>query len=744
MIAVSSLGIALMVGLSGANDTVKVSLLSYISDYRYADAVITTELTETEYSHSLALLPGVQQVNPRIAVDVLVRTPGGRPLTVRAFSYGIRDFQQFYVWEQNERADYPNIALDVLLAGRNGIRAGDIIEAKLGDEYLEVCVGRIVSSAECLSMVADPYSWGENSDFGYAFVPEELFYGTEYYDRCDQFLLRFDSWADGDRLLGEAEALLADAGVKNAYLYRDSGVQARVDVNLGPLHTLSVLMPTMFFIVMLAVVSLFLSQIIRQCRRDIGILRALGFEKRRIRLLFCLITLIITLAASVLGLGIAMWLMRLTSRLFADFFPLPHIYWRLNGWVCVSAAAVTVIVGQLSALLGTAMIARVQPSEAMSREAPTAAKTPLWLRRILSSASPAAKFSITSMLRSRKRFLFSVVCVASSIILILSAVAFNESKNGMLRRLYDESLHYDAEIFLKREPSEELLARLSAVEGVSDCEVLRYDRPVISFRGQEEQVTLCSVLPETQHLTVFGLGDDPVSVPESGLILENHTAEALGVQVGDTVLVNSTEMTVTALSYQSIARMSYCAYGSLPSPADQYAVLCNTRNEDALLDFLAEEDSYSHINITHILRAGSEETFALYSVGVEILIIFAVVLGVIIVFNTTQTNLLEQRRELSVLRAIGFQISEISRIWLLQSLLQFVLSCAAGLPIGILVAKYTLAQLATPVREYPLSHSALQYVITAGLVLCYMLASHYAAMGSIRRWDIAENTKEKE
>ena len=318
MIAVSSLGIAMMTGMNGAYQTIKKSLDAYVADYRYADAVITTGLTDTLWADSLLSLPGVRQVNHRIAADIQIRTPQNRPVTVRAFSYGIRDFQKFFIWEQNERADHPNVALEYKFAKKNGISAGDLLAVKLGDSYETVCVGQIVSSAECLAMIQDSYSWGENSDFGYAFVPEELLYETEYYNQCNQFLLRFDDWVDTETILTRAETLLAPAEIISSFLYRDSAVFRKMDANIMVQKTLAVVLPTLFFVCMIAVLTLFLSQMIRQSRKDIGILRALGFSQAKIRLLFCAITLVFTLIASVLGIGIGYCLMIPVNRTYQD------------------------------------------------------------------------------------------------------------------------------------------------------------------------------------------------------------------------------------------------------------------------------------------------------------------------------------------------------------------------------------------------------------------------------------------
>ena len=748
MIGVSFLGIALLVGLSGAYMSLDTSLNRYVRDYHYADIVLTTDQADVSVEELLSSVDGVYQVDCRLIADVPVRLPGGRLLSLRGVSYGIRDFQNLYVWERAETSDYPNIALEYNFADDNGIHAGDLFEIKVDGEYETVCIGSIVTGPELLGTARDSYSWGENEDFGYFFVPENYAFGTEFYGQCNQFLIRTETWADPDVVLNDIQNCLSDAGVevKLSFAYPDSPVQARIEVNLEPIYTLSVYVPSLFFVTMVAVSWLFLSQIIRQCRREIGILRALGFEKRQIRSLFCLITLIITLIACVIGIGIGYVLLHFTTRLFGDFLSLPQIYYIFSRRHTIIAVIVTILAGQFSALLSTVQISSIMPSEAMSREAPSIRHTPRFVQRLLHKASTSFKYGITSIFRSVKRFAFSIFCVTVTLALIFTSIAFHVSKNYLLHQFYDLRTHYDAQIFVGEAPTAELLSGIASQSGVSDVETLSYLDASVSANGHTADVTFAAPADNSVLVTVTDSRDDPLPIPAQGVILERHLAQDLEVAVGDTVTVNGVLLEVAALSAQSISRQQYISQQTMSrlGTPDQYTVICHAADEDGLLRYASDLDSYLYTNFTDVLRRANTETFALLTLGVYILICFSVLLGFLIIYNTTQTNLFEQKKELSVLRSLGFHIREISRIWFVQTAVQFFLSCAIGLPLGTALAKYALQQMSVVNREYPFVPDPMQYVLTVCIVLAYILISHYLAMRNIRKWDIVENIKEKE
>ena len=748
MIGVSLLGISLLVGLSGAYMSLESSMNRYVEDYHYADVVLTTDLTEDSAKDTLADIADVYQVDSRLIIDVPVRLSGGRLLSLRAVSYGIRDFQEFFVWEMNESAEYPNIAMEYKFAEHNHIHAGDLIEIKATDTYETVCVGSIVTRPELFWARRGNYAWEENSDFGYLFIPENYAFGTELDGKCNQFVIRTEDWADEEAVLTAARNRLKanHVDINSSFSYEDSPVKGCIDANLNTLHTLSILVPGLFFATMAAVMWLFLSQIIGQCRKEIGILRALGFKKKQIRFLFCLLTLLITMVACLLGIGIGYLLLHFTAKTFGNFFPLPQVYYIFSRRHMIIAIIATLLIGQFAAMLSTMQLSAIMPSEAMSREAPSRTqRTPRFVERLLKNSSTATKYGVASIFRSGKRFAFSIVCAAISMALILVSAAFHVSKNYLIHQLYDLRIHYDAQIFVKEEPSAEMLTNIAAQNGVSDVEVLSLMSTSISAKGNTADAFFSAPAKGTALLTVYDGNEQPLEIPDRDIILERHLAEELGVGIGDSVSVKGNSLKVAAISDQCANQLQYISQDTMDRlGADQYTIVCHANDEEGLLRYLSDMDGYLYTNFTDVMQRANADTFALYSLGVYILIAFSVCLGLLIIYNTTQTNLFEQKRELSVLRSLGFQIREISGIWFIQTAVQFLFACAIGLPLGVVMAKYGLAQMAMEGREYPFVNDLMQFLITVCLVLAYILISHYAAMRNIRKWDIVENIKEKE
>jgi ABC-type antimicrobial peptide transport system permease subunit len=220
------------------------------------------------------------------------------------------------------------------------------------------------------------------------------------------------------------------------------------------------------------------------------------------------------------------------------------------------------------------------------------------------------------------------------------------------------------------------------------------------------------------------------------------------VNVGDTVLVQGVSLRVQALSHQDSNRVQYVSLKTMPAlgASSIGCFLCRVDSADQqrLMEALSERDDYVLAVFTDVLRSSTERLHATYDMSAWILTSFAIVIGALVVFNVMQANMLERRRELCVLRTLGFSHRELSRSLLWQTVLYVAFACALGFPAGKLVALSALELISSPDRTFAYANDPVEYAITLAIVLLYAVASHVIAMRSMRAWDINEGVKDKE
>ena len=579
---------------------------------------------------------------------------------------------------------------------------------------------------------------------------EALADGQGYGDLCNQFLLWFDEDVDPENVLCEVRAAIPDVLVKSDYTYARSPVKKRIDDNLEPLYAMSVFIPGIYFATLLFIVFLFMSLIVRQCRREIGILRALGFSVGSIRGLFSAINLGIMVCAAVLGFGLGVILAWFAGGKYADFFSLMEYSMKIDWVRTLQASALAVLVGQVSTVMSTAVVARISPAEAMSRPAP-ATGTGGPAGRLTRRLRPMTAFSITTMFRNPVRFIFSAISIAATVMLIYSGLAFLSAKERILTDTFGDRIRYDAQVFFSKPLTEETLSEIRALDYVSDVQELPYYQMDISFDGKTEAALLNAVEPGTELLGVYTRDGEALSLdlPGDGILMEEHVAKALGVSVGDEVLVDGrVPLRVTDIGFQCVSQNQYISMEGAEALGDEtiggLILRISPENEQKLLAVLSERDDYLYAVFTRLSYEGMKKLLRSFDFAAWLIVLFAVGVGVIVVLNTSRTNILEKKKELCVLRTLGFQRSEISRSWFSQCILQFILAMALGFPAGRMVAEVGLREMSGPTREYVYANSPRELLITGAIVFAYILLSHFAAMHDMKGWDIVESVKEKE
>ena len=79
-----------------------------------------------------------------------------------------------------------------------------------------------------------------------------------------------------------------------------------------------------------------------------------------------------------------------------------------------------------------------------------------------------------------------------------------------------------------------------------------------------------------------------------------------------------------------------------------------------------------------------------------------------------------------------------------MSLVQYVFAMALAIPLGMVLSKLLLNGISIPSQVFPFPRSVLMYLLALGLVLAFLLISHFISMNSMKKWNLPEAVKERE
>jgi len=768
IVLVGAFGCGILIGLRDAYHSLESNITSLVQECGYPDLYVQT-IDDIEERY-LSYLPddfneymGIEKAEYRTTYTTIFSL-GDRAFSARLIGYTENSLLTHHVVGGELKQD--GSRLDYYFAKANGISVGDTVSAKLPDGTLfDIPIDATVVSPETSNVKADPYSIASSKDFAYLYVPKETLSSHSPTAVFNEMLFQFKE-GQKKSLDQPIEALKAyvheKAGIEitednikslkrniaYATTYEDSEVITFYNDALRAINLITLGAPAVFFAVVMIVSALFLSQIVRQCRKDIGILRALGEKKASISAVFLVLGTVVGILSWALGVIIGSAFTYLANEAYGTalkLFPQPFV---LHPSAIFISLGIAVMVTLISSFLASSSIAKIKPVEAMKALPPTNNNTPLLTRTVFKNASIPLKVSVSQTLRNMRRYILSGVCLLASGMLIFSALSIAESKATMMTQLFSTRLNYDAQVYFDDLPTQEYIDQTFGEEdtNIVDKTLIKYlpSEMVNTRNGKKANALINGIKADQDLVRVVDEYQHTIPVPEHGIVLSSYHAYLLDAMVGDTITANDTSLTVQAISNEFIYPVSYTSFDEYQPEHARGCLLIQVHNVDDFFQKYKDTEHVSYIAYTSLVRAEFEERLMAFEISSRLLTAMSIVVGFAIVFNMMMTNLKEQKRTFATMRTLGYQRSSISGASLLTSLFQFILAMAFAIPAGMGITNVLLQSISIPDQVYPFPRTWTMYVFSILIVLAFLLLSHFLVSRTMKKWNLPESVKERE
>ena len=760
IVLVGAFGCGILIGLRDAYITLDREVDNFLTNYHYPD--VTVGLTG-DFDYSLKdSIPeekyeeyNIKNIIFRKTINTSFKDDDGKDYNGRIFSYEDDEFIKFYYYEENKNID-GGLRLEYNFAKSNNFKVGDKMVINMPDgQKASYIVSAIVCSTETSFVSQDAYSLSSARDFAYIYLPREEVNKYFAAPGFNEILVEF---TEGHKMtIDEIVAEFADGGfnikpfVAYAFDYDSSNVIKQYNTSLNAVNFISLGAPALFFVIVLIVTALFLSQIIRQCRKDIGIMRALGEKKSDIIKVFLVLTLVVSIISWVIGLGLGSVITLIANKAYGEALRLYPLPFRLNPIIILISFGALVGISEIAAFITCLSISKIKPVEAMKALPPSNNNTPYLTRTLFKNAPITFKVAVSQSLRNLKRYIISGICILASGIMILVSLTLGESKKGILNQLFDTRMNYNVQVYLNDMPSdveEYISTTFKDDSNIENIELIKYSAYKFE-KGDKSIIGLVNgVKNDQQLLKVVENYDKEMTIPKEGIILSNHFAKELDAKVGDTIIVNEKEIKVAGISTQFIYQVNYIDYDLFDEIADVYkykgSLLVNAKDENKFFSDYSDVSSIDYIALNSVIKAEYSDRLVAFDISAAILTAIALIMGFVIVFNMIQTNLKEQKRTFATMRTLGYQRSSISNANLVTNIFQYIVAMIFAIPMGIGIGIVLLDGLSTTEQTFPYPKTLYIYFLCSAMVLAFLLVSHYVAMHDMRRWNLPEAVKERE
>ena len=807
MAFVSMLSIGLLCAFASMITTITKTYGDFINRYENVDTQVTFELPYGKDSLTESLLGEgslVEKMDQRYAIDMYLEKNNGRKITSRLFSYDEANDQIFSrrivskASQETPEGYYP-VSTAGKFAVNNNFKLGSTFKIGMLGIYINCYVNELVETPEAIYPRTNDYIWSDNQDFGYLYVDINVLcdaladLGQQIVDKCTPDNPKYDPdfLKDYQELIAEVGVLIPDLrqfskdnvptltnqllikgknGVSESkliefvntkleegyYNVKSSTKGSQLPYRLymenaiKQLKIAAIFLPIFFYTVTMIVIGLFMNQIIKTMTSEIGVLISIGVDKKHILFLYMMFSLLMAVVAALLGIGVGYGLNYLLTDVMRTTYSMSFIPWRLDPLIVVVGVVGLLIFAEIATFLSCLTIFKITPKDALIANESKRKQLPKWLNKMIDKSPMNIKLATNSIAQNPRRFFVSAFSIFASYVMILLSCFFFVSKNEMIDQTVNRRLNYDCQVYMPGKDdqiTEKLRSYTDVVEEAEDC-YYTYVSATSNAVSKGVYVECLAIELNAGKMIKIpdSTGTGSVKVKEQGIILPTVTADQLKVKKGGKIFVGGQELVVSDVSYQYFHPIAYLYKAELSRVTETYvtSILVNVYNENAFLDKLSQENVQCLTVFTNSLKKDLTGIFDAINIFIIILVAFSLGMAFVILSIMSQNALLESKRQLSVFRAIGFTITNVSNIWTFTSIAQLILGSIIAIPagVGFSILLFTLASSTTQI--YPFIFDWRVVVFGFAFVFLVVLSCHIISMFNIKKWNLADNLRCRE
>lgn len=570
----------------------------------------------------------------------------------------------------------------------------------------------------------------------------------------------------GIKKLDDAIAVLREKITEidgGAWLVRtrdDSAGYSSYDSNVGKVAALSKIFPVFFFMVALLVALTTMTRLVEENRTQIGTLKALGFSNVEILGEYMFYSLLSSALGCILGFSVGFRLFpKAISSAYAMMFTLPEVTTSVRHDIVLWVAPVTVGSILLATLWACWSEFRACPAKLMQPKAPAAGKR-IWLEHlpfIWKRLSFTHKVTCRNLFRYKKRFFMTVIGVAGCSALLVTGFGLRDSINDIVNKQFGEIYLYQMNVLTDGEIlSDDLVNYLDDKEVFDGWLPYSDESGKVMANGKSESANIEVPSDVSDFGSFISLRNrktkEKLTLSDDGAVLTEKLCETLGVTVGDSVTLQNSdgreaEMKVIGITENYLTSFAYVAPGGYANAfgksADFRYLLCRVGNAatDAVSEKLLGFDNVLYVNASQSLKDNFADSIKSIDGVIFVLILSAGLLCMVVLYNLTNVNICERRKELATIRVLGFHPGEVSRYIFRETDALSFIGSAAGLFAGIWLHSFVVRTVEVDQVMFGRSIYPLSFVFALAISLLFTFIVDLIMRKQIRSVDMVEAMK---
>ena len=633
--------------------------------------------------------------------------------------------------------DKNGVWLDKSFADAKGLKVGDNITFKFEDYKIEKEIKGIGYSPEYVYHASQSSVIPDFSKLGFAYMSYKAFPGdTVPYNVLN---VKFDGTAENYNDLLDYHM----DGYYNSFVERSEHTSvSQFSEEIDQHQMMAGIFPVVFILIAMLILLTTMTRIITHQRTQIGILKACGFKDKSIMLHYISYGFWLVLIGSILGLIIGpMTLPKLFYPSMSSTYILPswNPAWSMN---FVYVALAMILMSLLVSYFAVKSIFNENPADTIRPKAPKISSSGIIEKLgFFKHMSFNTRWNYRDAKRNKFRALMTIIGVIGCTALLVSAFGMYDGMNDLKEWEFNQINHYDSKLIIDDNASS------SDVDDVADevdgDKIMESSIEIESDTGKKSGSLL--VLNHTDLVTPTDYDWNKLKIEDDEVSISQKMADMLGVDVGDTVkwhIMGSDKWINTKIDKIH------------SDPTSQGFIMSADKLEDLKLNYTPTsivttehvDKNYTAIKSTNSIKdmtsSWDELTEAMWLL-IYILIFFASLLAVVVLYNLGLLSFTEIEREIATLKVLGFKTKSLRKLLLTQNLWFTSIGYLLGIPVGYYILKVMWDSSGDSFYILP-SISLMNLILTAAITFSLSILVNLMFSRKIKKLDMVESLKSAE
>lgn len=438
------------------------------------------------------------------------------------------------------------------------------------------------------------------------------------------------------------------------------------------------------FIAMLSVITT-MTRVVKKQKLQIGTMKALGIKNSKIVMHYVGYGFFVSLAAAIVGIILGKYFIgTFFLNMEMDYFEVPNGVPVVKPLSYLVAFLVVIVVSFITYLTCRKELAK-KPAEALRNEVPNVKVSSLNLstKGIFKKLNFSSKWNLRDILRNKFRTVTAVVGIVGCCMLIVCAFGMLNSMNHFIKLQFEDLYNFNYKLSLKENLKDDELKVLTDKYGDNTSETLTIETKI----GKEREANTIFVTNAGNLVRFQNENGKFIKVNKNnGVYITRKLADQKNLKVGDTIKwhiygVNKYyESKIVGLTKDPQVQNLTMTKEYLESLDIDYKPDSLYTNTD--LKGIKDIKNVSLVQDINELKNSLESMLSMMKSMIMLIIVFAIGLGAIIIYNMGILSYSEKQYQFATLKVLGFSDKKIKKIFVQQNNWITVLSIIIGLPTG--------------------------------------------------------------